>query len=190
MMILTNLERFTRPNEDVWKQPFSLVDPEGCMWAIAIDGVWFIATKTRSFYKCYSGSKKDLKNIAKMIQMEPKNPIQAPLDRLKEWAGKPTYKFDPDNDRQGTLFKVTVNLCRLARLLGEASTEDVTVWDATKIAPFSGLACIGLEAGGWRAFLMGYEEIEKDAPVFDIKAPEKELFDLAMSFDDLDDSWD
>lgn len=109
------------------------------------------------------------------------------MSRLREWVGEvPNLReFDDlEDQRRGIIFRVVVNLKRLACLLEPLASEKVHLWDSTS----TGVRSVGLSGEGWRIILGGLDrdpdeplgEDEDPIPVFSFEETTS-AFDRAMA---------
>jgi hypothetical protein len=113
------------------------------------------------------------------------DPKSVEMSRLRGWVGPvPDMRdFDLEDQRRGILFRVVVNLKRLACLLEPLALEKVHLWDSTG----TGVRSVGLSGEDWRIILGGLdrdpdeplEEDEDPIPVFTFE--EMSAFDRAMA---------
>lgn len=162
---------FAGSEDPVLSKPFTVVDPKGSVWTVATDRVWFVAVKDRDTAPRFKGPVTSLTTILNLIRLDPSNPVDV---EVKEALGR----LDPDG--LGLVLNVVVSLHRLQDLLKICPDKTLLAWNSTNA--LQGNPSLAFSATGWRAYLMGFEEVSSVAS-FDLLSPERSLFELAMGQD-------
>lgn len=138
-------------------------------WTVCTDGGYFMAIHGKQ-PKLKTLERQEVITLLEAAVVKPAYGIET--EKLKAWAGPvPEYRVFPwkgiDPDCWGAVFDVCVDRRRLACILEVIPFGMIQVWDATKTL---GVAGIGLEAKGWRAFLAGLKDgPESDTPKFEFR---------------------
>lgn len=141
-------------------------------WTVCTDGGYFMAIHGKQA-QLKTLEKKEVITLLEAGVVKPVYGIET--EKIRAWAGTvPKYRIFPapggvDGDHQGAMFDVCVDRRRLACILEVIPFGMIQVWDATKTL---GVAGIGLEAKGWRAYLAGLKDgPETDTPKFEFRKP-------------------
>ena len=102
--------------------------------------------------------------------MAPTNPVDVDVQEV-------LGRLEPEGEAM--VLDVAVNLRRLQGVLQNCPASKLLAWNAT--ASLQGNPGLGFSTDGWRAFLMGFENLAEAPATFDLVAPERLLFDLVMN---------
>lgn len=163
------LLKFVEAQDPVLSKPFTVVDPQGSVWACASDRVWFVAARNKNTCPRFQGESSALMTILSLLKAEPKDPV--PFDREDALR-----RMDPEG--LGQILGVTVSMKRLYDLLS-FPTKGLKAWNATGVL---GLSSLGFDGEDWRAYLMGFDNVTGDIPAFTLAT--QSLFDEIMSLED------
>jgi len=168
-----------KPDEEDrhFAKPFTLAGPKRVTWSVACDRVWLVSFKGESSFDRWQGSGECLSQMLKYIQAKPTEPHQVEVSRLLDWVGL------PNKDELGRICNAALSLDRVLKLLKLVPSDEVTLWDASKLAWDQ--PCLGMQDGDFRAVLMGHDpkKIKAVKREFDPRPAEHSAFDLAMSLD-------
>ncbi len=163
------LLKFAGSEDPVLSKPFTVVDPQGATWAIASDKIWFVAARNKNTCPRFRGESSGLSVILALLRAEPVDPVL--FDREEVLS-----RIDPDG--LGQILGITVSLKRLADLL-TFPVKHLKAWNAT---PILGLPSLGFDGEGWRAYLMGFDNVVGEIPAFSLTT--KSLFDEIMGLEE------
>ncbi len=163
------LLKFTGLEDPVLSKPFTVVDPQGSVWAIASDLIWFVAAKDKNTCPRYKGEAAALSTILALLRAEPKDAISFDREDVLR-------RIDPDG--LGEVLGVTVSLKRLNDLLS-FPVKHLKAWNATAVL---GLSSLGFDGEGWRAYLMGFDNVVGTISPFSLA--QQSLFDEIMSLEE------
>lgn len=150
-------------------KPFTVVDPQGSVWAIASDRVWFFAAKDKNTCPRYRGGAQSLSTILALLRAEPKDAVIFDREEVLK-------RIDPEG--LGEVLGVTVSLKRLSDLLS-FPVQHMKAWNASSVL---GLSALGFDGDGVRAYLMGFDNVVGSIPTFPLVR--KSLFDEIMGMED------
>jgi hypothetical protein len=162
------LLKYVGLEDPVLSKPFSVVDPQGSVWAIASDKIWFVAAKDKNTCPRYKGESSSLMTILTLLRAEPREAVAFDREDVLRRI---------DQDGLGEVLGVTVSFKRLYDLLSFPA-KHLRAWNATNVL---GLASLGFDGDGWRAYLMGFENAV-GTPTFSLAR--KSLFDEIMSLEE------
>ena len=163
------LLKFVGLEDPVLSKPFTVVDPQGSVWAIASDRIWFVAAKDKNTCPRYKGEASALSTILALLRAEPLGAI--PFNREDALR-----RLDPEG--LGEVLGVTVSLKRLSDLLS-FPVKHLKAWNATSVL---GLSSLGFDGDGWRAYLMGFDNMVGVITPFSLD--QQSFFDEIMSMED------
>jgi len=165
--------RFTGLEDPVFKDPFTVIDPAGSVWAVATDRVWFVAAKNKNTCPRFKGEAQALFTVLRLLGMKPMEPVT--FDRQSTLE-----KIDTELSI-GTVLGVPVSLRRLHDLLSSLPHEQLESWYASKDL---GVPGVGFHCDGWRAYLIGFEDLIGEVPSIELVSDRLSAFDRAMALDD------
>jgi hypothetical protein len=145
------------------------MDPQGSVWAIASDRVWFFAAKGLNTCPRYKGRADSLNTILALLRAEPKDTVSFDREEVLK-------RIDPEG--LGEVLGVTVSMKRLSDLL----SFPVSRWRAWNATSVLGLSSLGFEGTACRAYLMGFDNVVGSIPTFPLVR--QSLFDEIMSLDE------
>jgi len=166
-----------------WRgSPFS-VKTGRSVWSAASDGCWLVFVKKDLNLPLVDT--RHLNQALKYLQYKPQGVVQVDLTNLKEWAGPlpDTREFEVEDQRRGIIFRVVLNMKRLACLLEHVTDKSFSLWDGTG----TGVRSVGLSGDNWRIVLGGLdrdpdEPVEEDEdPIVTYDPKPKSAFDAAMA---------
>lgn len=157
-------------------KPFSLAGAKRTLWSVACDRVWLVAFEDDAGFERWPGSGESLSQMLNYIQTKPNNPHEVEVAKLSDWIG-----LKPKNKELGRICGAPLSLYRVAELLKLVPSDQVTLWDASKLA--WNQPCLGMQSVAFRAVLMGHDpkKVEVVEREFDLRPAEHSAFDLAMS---------
>lgn len=185
-----DLSDFTLNDGDSWfQEPFSLVDREGLTWNSASNQTWWLALQGKGKFPRWQGEGTELGKMLKFLHTGPEEPKRVVVEHLVEWVNTAAPK------KTGALLGVVVTLRHVRKLMEAAPQKTLLIWQARKAV--GDARCIGFEAPGWKALLMGHDTTPeglvafkrmadpstKTTPAEEPPEPEagKSGFDFAMS---------
>lgn len=150
-------------------KPFTVVDPQGSVWAVASDKIWFVAAKGKNTCPRFKGESSSMMVILSLLQAEPTDAVSFDREDVLRRV---------DQDGLGQILGVTVSLKRLYDLL-TFPAKHLRAWNATSVL---GLSSLGFDGEGWRAYLMGFDNVVGDIPTFSLTT--QSLFDEIMGLEE------
>jgi hypothetical protein len=159
--------RFVGLENPVLKEPFTVVDPAGSVWAVATDRIWFVAARGKNTCPRFKGEATALFTVLKLLGMKASEP-QVFNRRLA------LARIDPE-EYIGMVLGVPVSLRRLRDLLESLPAETLEGWNASDDL---GVPGVGVACDGWRAYLIGFDSVVGEVPEFELSS---NAFDRAMS---------
>lgn len=163
------LLKFVESEDPVLSKPFTVMDPQGSVWAIASDRVWFVAAKDKNTCPRYKGGAKSLGTILSLLRAEPTGAVMFDREDVLR-------RIDPEG--LGDVLGVIVSLKRLSDLL-TFPVQNMRAWNATSVL---GLPALGFDGDGCRAYLMGFDNVVGGIPSFQLVR--QSLFDEIMGLDE------
>lgn len=163
------LLKFVEVQDPVLQKPFTVVDPQGSVWACASDRVWFVAAKNKNSCPRFNGESGALMVILSLLKAEPQDAVTFDREDVLR-------RMDPEGLAE--ILGVTVSMKRLYDLLS-FPTKRLRAWNATSVL---GLASLGFDGEDWRAYLMGFDNVVDGIPKFTLAT--QSLFDEIMSLEE------
>jgi hypothetical protein len=169
-MIEVDLSSFVHQGKDPWySQPFSLVPYSGQVWDVATDRAMLIGIRRRAKYPRFKGPGAELSQMLSWLRGVAETPHEIEVADLLRWIG-------PSPNGCGVILGVSVDLVRLAKLLGVSPLKKVHMWGASKLV--GDPRCLAFEVKDrWRALLMGHDAVDEGLPVLDLGVAEAVPFD-------------
>jgi hypothetical protein len=163
------LLKFVGLEDPVLSKPFTVLDPQGSVWAIASDRIWFVAAKDKNTCPRYRGGAGSLNTILALLRAEPKEAVAFDREDVLRRI---------DTEGLGQVLGVTVSLKRLSDLLS-FPVQHLKAWNATSVL---GISSLGFDGEGWRAYLMGFDNVVGSIPTFSLVR--QSLFEEIMRLDE------
>ncbi len=149
------LLKFVGLEDPVLSKPFTVMDPQGSVWAIASDRIWFVAAKDKNTCPRYKGGAASLNTILALLRAEPYEAVNFDREDVLR-------RLDPDG--LGSVLGVVVSLKRFSDLLS-FPVQHMRAWNATSVL---GLSALGFDGDGCRAYLMGFDNVVGSIPTFQL----------------------
>jgi hypothetical protein len=162
------LLKFVGSEDPVLSKPFTVLDPQGVVWAIATDKIWFVAARDKNTCPRFRGESSALTTILSLLRAEPQDAVAFDREELLS-------RVDPEG--LGQVLGITVSLKRLVDLL-TFPAKHLRAWNAT---PIFGLPSLGFDGDGWRAYLMGFDNVIGEIPA--VSLTPQSLFDEIMALE-------
>ncbi len=165
---MESLMKYVGSEDPVFTHPFTMMDRKGAVWTIATDKIWFVAVRGEGTAPRFKGDSTGFFALLNILHYDPK--VSVPMPSPSKVNGE---------EHVCSVLGITVVAKRFQDLLTEAPAES-KLWVVDELFPK--LPGIGISSEGWKAILMGFENVTGEVSVVDL-TPEASLFDLAMGMD-------